>query len=117
MTRIRFAVVGAAAVLALAAAGTASAATALVATVGPGFTISLTKAGRKVTTLKPGAYRITVRDKSDFHNFHLKGAGLNKLTGVSFVGSKTWTVTLKRGKYTYVCDPHLTVMKGSFTVK
>jgi plastocyanin len=32
------------------------------------------------------------------------------------VGTKTWTVTLKAGKYTYVCDPHASFMKGSFTV-
>ena len=35
---------------------------------------------------------------------------------MSFVGKKTVTVTLKSGKYTYVCDPHKTLMHGSFTV-
>ncbi|MBA2475537.1 MAG: hypothetical protein H0V40_06240, partial [Actinobacteria bacterium] len=28
----------------------------------------------------------------------------------------TWRVTLKRGTYTYVCDPHASSMKGTFTV-
>jgi plastocyanin len=36
---------------------------------------------------------------------------------VAFTGTKTITVKLKKGRYTYVCTPHKTVMKGSFTVK
>jgi len=31
-------------------------------------------------------------------------------------GTFTWTVTLRKGTYTYVCDPHKEFMKGSFTV-
>lgn len=119
MSRTRFALAALAA-LALAAAVPASAATPtpLVATVGPGFTITLTKAGKKVTTLKAGTYRITVRDRSDFHNFRLRGpGGFNRATGVAAVGTKTWTVTLKKGTYRYVCDPHATSMKGSITVR
>jgi plastocyanin len=27
-----------------------------------------------------------------------------------------FTITLKKGKYTFVCDPHAAFMKGSFTV-
>jgi plastocyanin len=92
--------------------------TKLAGTVGPGFTITLKDAkGQKVKTLKPGKYTITVSDKSSIHNFRLKGSGLNKeITSVGFVGKKSATVTLKAGKYTYVCDPHKTSMKGSFTV-
>ena len=93
-----------------------SSATTLNGTDGPGFTITLKKAGVKVTKLKHGAYVIKVADKSNIHNFHLKGPGVDKKTGVSFTGTKTWTVTLKAGKYTYVCDPHASFMKGSFTV-
>ena len=88
-------------------------------TVGPGFTITLKKAGVKVTKLKHGTYVIKVADKSGIHNFHLKGPGVDKKTAVTFTGTKTWTVTLKAGKYTYVCDPHSRPpfsMKGSFTV-
>jgi plastocyanin len=29
---------------------------------------------------------------------------------------KTVTVKLKKGTYKYICDPHATVMKGSFKV-
>jgi plastocyanin len=117
MSRIRFAAVAIAAAAALVVAGPAAAATKLVATVGPAFTITLTKGGKKVTSLPAGAYTITVRDKSNFHNFHLKGPGQNKLTTVAFVGTKTWNVSLKKGKYTFVCDPHAPSMKGAFTVK
>jgi plastocyanin len=85
-------------------------------TVGPGFTITLTKGGAKVTKLKAGSYVVKVSDKSNIHNFRLKGPGVNKTTSVTGTGSSTWTVSLKKGKYTFVCDPHATIMKGSFTV-
>ena len=118
MTRIRLLLTSAAAVALVAAAPTAAApaATKLTGTVGPSFTISLTKAGKKVTKLKAGAYTFAIKDKSDFHNFHLTGPGVNKKTTVAAVGNKTWTLTLKKGTYKYVCDPHKTQMKGSFTV-
>ena len=91
--------------------------TTLAASVGPGFTISLKKGGTKVSTLKPGAYVLRVSDKSNFHNFHLRGPGVNKTTSVAFMGSKTFQVTLKSGTYRYQCDPHKSQMKGSFTVR
>jgi plastocyanin len=106
---------------ALALAGSAQAAmpskTTLVASVGPGFTISLKKGATKVSTLKPGAYVIKVSDKSTLHNFHLRGPGVNKATSVAFMGSKTFRVTLKAGSYRYQCDPHKSQMRGSFTVR
>ncbi len=85
-------------------------------TVGPGFTISLKKSGVKVTKLKAGTYIIKVADKSDIHNFRLKGPGVNKTTTVSQEGTVTWKVTLRAGKYTVVCDPHASIMKQTFTV-
>jgi plastocyanin len=115
---IRFALAAAvAAVLWLPAAAPAATATKLVATVGPGSNITLTRAGRKVTTLRPGAYRITVRDRSRSHNFALSGPRLRRATTVPFTGTKTWTVTLRRGKHTYVCTPHASFMRGTFTVR
>jgi plastocyanin len=98
-------------------AQSAPAPTRLVATVGPGFTINLTKAGKRVTSLKPGRYRITVRDKSGAHNFRLRGPGFNRATSVSAVQTRTWTLTMRRGTYRYVCDPHASSMKGSFRVR
>jgi plastocyanin len=107
------------AALALAAPiGATSSVTKLTGTVGPGFTITLKKGTAKVKTLKAGSYKITVNDKSNIHDFHLKGPGLNKvITTTPFKGTKSVTVRLKKGKYTYVCDPHAAVMKASFTVK
>lgn len=88
----------------------------LTATVGPGRTISLRSGTSRVSRLKAGRYRIVVRDRSSSHNFHLRGPGVNKRTAVGFKGTATWTVTLRRGRYRFVCDPHAAVMKGSFRV-
>jgi plastocyanin len=41
---------------------------------------------------------------------------VNKKTSVQNTGSATWTVRLGRGRYRYRCDPHRTIMRGSFTV-
>jgi plastocyanin len=117
MYRIRLTLAASAALVSLVAAAPATAATKLVATVGPGFTITLKKAGKRVTTLPPGAYTITVQDRSGFHNFSLSGPAIRRSTTVSFVGTKTWNVTLRRGKYNYVCTPHALSMRGSFTVR
>ena len=108
----------AALVAATVAISTASAAPKTVkGTVGPGFTISLTSGGKKVTRLKPGSYKFEISDKSPSHDFHLIGPGVNKtITGVSYVGKKSISVTLKKGTYRFVCDPHASSMKGSFRV-
>jgi plastocyanin len=119
MNRIRYVLAAAAALAALTVAPAASpATTSLVATVGPGFTITLTKGGKRVTTLRPGMYRITVRDRASDHNFRLRGPGsVNKATGIGRITTVVWTVRLRAGKYTYVCDPHASSMRGSFTVR
>jgi hypothetical protein len=100
------------------AAGSTAQATMLVGKVGQNnsFNITLTKAGKKFKTLKPGVYKIVVHDYSAIHNFHLKGPKVNKLTSIGAVGTKTWTVTLRKGTYTVVCDPHATIMKFTFRV-
>jgi plastocyanin len=82
-------------------------------TVGPGFTISMAK---KPT--KAGKYTLVVSDRSDEHNFHLKGPGrVNVKTGVAFTGTKTFAIKVVKGKYSFVCDPHASTMKGSFTIR
>ena len=87
-------------------------------TVGPGFTIGLTSNGKKVTKLKAGVpYRFVISDRASIHDFHLSGPGLNRvLTGVEFMGTKSFVLTLKKGSYHFVCDPHAPIMHGSFTV-
>ena len=116
-TRLIVSALVAVAVLTVAAWATAATATKLVATVGPGPTISVTKGGKKVTSLKPGRYSITVRDRSNFHNFHLTGPGVNRKTTVPEVRTRAWTLTFRRGTYRFVCDPHRLDMKGSFRVR
>ena len=104
-------------VAALVAVASASAAVPTLTGVdGPGFTITLKKGTTKVKTVKAGKYKIVIKDMSNIHNFHLKGPGIDKKTGVSAKGTFTWTVTLKAGTYKYVCDPHASIMKGSFKV-
>ena len=106
----------AALVAALAAPSALAATPTLTAVVGPGFTITLKQAGKKVTKLKAGTYVFKVTDKSNIHNFHLTGPGVNKKTSVAALGSALWKLTLKKGTYKYVCDPHVSLMKGSFKV-
>jgi hypothetical protein len=84
--------------------------------VGPGFSIEVKQGSKDVKHLTPGTYTILVEDKASIHDFHLVGPGVNKATGVSFQGKQTWHVTLKKGTYRYMCDPHASQMKGSFTV-
>jgi hypothetical protein len=105
--------------LSLLLAGTGSAAPKTVAgTVGPGFTIGLKLGGTPVTKLGAGVpYRVVVSDRSSIHNFHLKGPGLNRvLTSIPYTGTKSAVLTLKKGTYSFVCDPHASVMHGSFRV-
>src|SRR3954467_941530 len=64
-----------AAALALGGAAGGSTVTTLRGTVGPGFTIKLTKAGKPVTRLAPGMYRIVVSDRSAIHNFVIEKSG------------------------------------------
>ena len=116
MLRTRLALVTLLAAALVVVASASAATPTLNAVDGPGFTISLKKSGKKVTSLKAGKYKIVVKDLSNLHNFHLSGPGLNKKTGVGAVGTSTWTVTLKKGTYKFVCDPHAAIMKGSFKV-
>ena len=89
----------------------------LIASVGPGFEISLTtEDGEDITSLAAGSYTIEVDDKSEAHNFHLTGSGVDQATDVAAVEAVTWEVDLQAGTYDYVCDPHASQMKGSFEV-
>jgi Copper binding proteins, plastocyanin/azurin family len=89
----------------------------LTGTVGPGFTITLKNRTKLVKTLAPAKYAFVINDKSSIHNFHLIGPGVNRKTSVGAKGTTHWTLTLRVGTYRYMCDPHATIMKGSFIVK
>jgi plastocyanin len=114
----------AAAVVALALAGGASSRTEstpkLKGTVGPGFTIKLTRNGAKVKTLRAGSYTFVIADRSGIHNFTLeqeKGGKFERhLTTTPFTGTKTVTLKLRRGTWKYYCSVHESMMFGFFKV-
>ena len=109
-TTALFAAAFAALALAVGAPAAVSAHT-LTATDGPGFTITMS-----AKSVKAGIYTITVKDRSNIHDFHLRGPGVNKATSVAAVKTYTWKVTLKRGTYKFVCDPHASIMHGVLKV-
>jgi hypothetical protein len=89
----------------------------LVAIVGTNeaFVISLRDAaGNLVTQLEPGTYDIAVSDRSETHNFHLKGPGVDMSTAIGEKQEATWTVTIGVGRYSFVCDAHASSMRGYF---
>src|ERR671937_2401202 len=84
--------------------------------VGPGARIALrTASGARATSLKAGAYVLTVRDRSKADDFHLRGKGVNVATGVAFTGSKKWKIRLAKGTYRYSSDAH-PALKGTVKV-
>jgi hypothetical protein len=108
-----------AAFAATALAGHASTPT-LVGTDGPGYTITLkTTAGKAVTSLKAGSYKLVIHDKSSIHGWSLDGPhGFAKdIAAISAVGTKTVTLKLKAGKYKFYCPNHESIMFGHFTAK
>jgi plastocyanin len=107
------------ALTALAVAGVAGAeGPRLSGTVGPEAVISLTDAaGNRVTQLDAGPFELVVSDVSEEHNFHLTGPnGVDVSTDVAETGTKTFQLNLVDGLYRFVCDPHSTVMRGTFRV-
>jgi len=86
--------------------------TTLNGSVGPGFDISLDG----TDGLTAGSYTLTVNDQSDQHNFHLTGPGVDVSTEVGETEEESFDIELQAGEYTFVCDPHASQMKGSFTV-
>ena len=94
-------------------AGGSGGGTTLNGSVGPGFEISLDG----TDGLTAGSYTIVANDQSSAHNFHLTGpGGVDVATDVGGEGEETFEVDLEAGEYTFVCDPHASQMRGSFTV-
>lgn len=123
MSRIAIAVAAALA-LSLVVAGTAlsrsSSTPTLKGTVGPGFSIKLTMNGKKVRSLHAGRYKFVISDKGSIHSFVLErehpGHFEKTLTGVKFTGTKTYTISLKKGEWKYYCSTHESTMFGHFKV-
>ena len=81
--------------------------------VGPGFDISLDG----TDGITAGSYTIVVSDQAAEHNFHLTGPGdVDVATDVGGEGEESFEVELQAGEYTFVCDPHASQMRGSFSV-
>lgn len=101
--------------------GTAGAADAarLFGTVQGERTITLKKRnGTLVRTLAAGRHTFVIRDRSSIHNFVL-ARGQNRIrgTGISFVGTETWQVRIRRGAiYRYFCQTHTAQMSKTFRV-
>ena len=93
----------------------------LIGTVGKNgaYKITLTDAkGKLVKTLKAGTYTFVIHDDASIHNYELDGPNGKSWTFTTpgFVGTKTKTITLARGKYKAYCAPHESLMFQHFTV-
>jgi hypothetical protein len=66
-------------------------------------------AGRSVRQLRSGRYEITVTDESTKDDFHLRGPGVNRRTGVPGTGYALWRATLRPGSYRFFSDAHPTI--------
>ncbi len=81
------------------------------------FVITLqTEDGSDVTSLPAGSYTLEIVDKSDIHNFHLTGPGVDVSSEVGEQEDEDYDIELQAGTYNYVCDPHASQMSGSFEV-
>lgn len=100
------------------------------ATFGPGLSFNVVKKKKLVSTgengtmsLKRGRYRLVLKDNASNHNYRLVNArgktitgkfGKKRkkvLTGVGAMRAKPfiYVVSLKKGVYTLICDPHRNV--------
>ena len=57
--------------------------------------------GKAVTKLPAGKYTFVVNDSSKTQNFVLSGPGVSKSTSRAGTGRANWTLTLKKGTYTF----------------
>jgi plastocyanin len=81
------------------------------------YTITLTtEDGAAVTSLPAGNYTLEIVDKTDIHNFHLTGEGVDVTSEVSGQEDENYDITLVAGSYHYQCDPHASQMSGDFEV-
>jgi hypothetical protein len=63
--------------------------------------ILLRQDGKAVTRLTAGRYTFVVNDSSRSQNFRLIGPGVSRTTSLRGTGRATWTLSLRRGTYTF----------------
>jgi plastocyanin len=123
--RIASAIVAAVALIVLALAASALAASQathpkLLGVVGKNdaFKITLTNKDKAVKYLTAGTYTFVIQDDSTIHNYELDGPKGKSwdFSSVGFKGTKTITVKLAKGKYKAYCAPHESFMFQKFTV-
>ena len=86
--------------------------TRLVLTVTANGLTLVNASGKAVKRLPPGAYVIVARDRSKTQNARLAGAGVSRSTGIVFVGTATWKVTLKAGTLVFRSDAKKPSLRG-----
>jgi hypothetical protein len=75
--------------------------------------------GSRVRTIPAGTYTFVIHDYSRIHNFALGSQTANKrlfTTGIRWIGTKRYTLTLAPGAYAYACSAHFQTMNGTFSV-
>jgi hypothetical protein len=75
--------------------------------------------GSKVSSIPAGTYTFVIHDYSRIHNFALGSQTENKrlfTTGIRWIGTKRYTLTLSPGNYAYACSAHFRTMNGTFIV-
>ena len=53
------------------------------------------------TRVAPGRFTLTVADRSRSRGFRLVGAGIDRRTGTTYTGTKSWQLRLRAGTYRY----------------
>lgn len=69
----------------------------MVLALGVGKPVLRTTGGKVVKRLRPGSYRVSVRDRTTARGVRLTGAGAAKSTTRAFVGSMAWSLRLRAG--------------------
>jgi hypothetical protein len=75
--------------------------------------------GKTVKSIPAGNYTLIVHDYSKLHNFALGSQTQNRrllTTGIPWVGTRTYRLTLAPGRYAYACSAHYQTMNGTFVV-
>jgi len=71
--------------------------------------------GKRVRVLQPNLYKIVVHDRTGKQNFHLVGPKVNRQTKIAAKTTRTWSLYLQPGSYSYRSDRN-TGLSGAFIV-